>query len=59
MFLWKDPDDADRERVQDELADIFSYDLDPDAIVQQKVELNRGRYPVEQARGNATKHDEP
>jgi NTP pyrophosphatase (non-canonical NTP hydrolase) len=65
-FLWKQPREADVERVKDELADILSYSLlmahhyglDVAGIVNDKVDRNSLRYPVEKSRGNARKHDE-
>lgn len=66
VFLWKGPSEAEPARVREELADVLSYalllahhyGLDPDAIIREKIALNRRRYPVDRARGNATKHDE-
>jgi NTP pyrophosphatase (non-canonical NTP hydrolase) len=65
-FLWKQPREADIARVKDELADILSYafllahhyGLDVAGIVNDKVDRNSIRYPVEKSRGNARKHDE-
>ena len=64
LFLWKDAEDADRERVAEELADVCAfalllldrYDLDLEEIVRKKIEINERHYPVELARGNADKH---
>lgn len=65
-FLWKSPEDADREKVRDELADIMSYCLliahgygfEPETIVLDKVARNEERYPVSKSKGNAKKHNE-
>jgi NTP pyrophosphatase (non-canonical NTP hydrolase) len=64
LFLWKDADDADPERLSEELADVFAfalllldrYDLDLEEIVRRKIEINRENYPAEISRGNADKH---
>src|SRR6187549_2998242 len=65
-FLWKQPEDADKEKVKEELADIISfalmlankYDLDISEIVSEKIKSNNLRYPVDKARGNAKKYNE-
>lgn len=65
-FLWKVPEDVDMEKVKEELADVFNYalqiatkyDLDVKQIVLDKLEKNATKYPVEKARGVATKYDE-
>ena len=58
--------DADQHRAAaHELADILIYllrladrlDVDLDAAVADKMQINAGRYPVELARGNAVKAD--
>lgn len=63
-FQWSD--DAERERVEAELADVLTYCLlladrlhvDPDAIVLAKLEQTKRKYPVESARGKSTKYDQ-
>ena len=65
-FLWKQPEDAKVEKVKEELADVFNYafqlaskyNLDVAEIVRQKMAKNALKYPVEKARGVATKYDE-
>lgn len=65
-FLWKQPEDAKIEKVREELADVFNYALliasrygfDVAEIVREKLEKNARKYPVEKARGVATKYDE-
>jgi dCTP diphosphatase len=62
-FQWHD--DAESERVQEELADVLTYclllsdklGLDPNRIVLDKLEKTRAKYPVEKARGRSTKYD--
>ncbi len=64
LFLWKNPDDADLDRVREELADIAiftlllleKYDLDLEEIVLRKLRINEEKYPVEKSRGNASKY---
>src|SRR6056297_3159103 len=59
LYLWKDADQANPERVKEELADIFSfaflmadkYDLDIKEIIFDKIKSNNKKYPVEKAKG--------
>ncbi|MBI1344314.1 MAG: nucleotide pyrophosphohydrolase [Terrimonas sp.] len=65
IFLWKDAADADKEQVKDELADILNYaillankfQLNIIEIVHEKLKKNGVKYPVNKAKGNATKYD--
>lgn len=65
-FLWKSAEDADIEKVKEELADVFAFaflmadacDLDVKQIVMDKIEKNEKKYPVEKARGTAKKYTE-
>jgi NTP pyrophosphatase (non-canonical NTP hydrolase) len=65
-FLWKPAEEADIEKVKEELADVFAFaflmadacDLDVKQIVMEKIEKNEKRYPVEKARGTAKKYTE-
>ena len=62
-YQWSD--DADLEHVREELADVIVYcqnlldklGLDVDEIVNSKMAKNETKYPVEKARGCATKYD--
>ena len=55
-----------RARIEAELADVLIYlvrladrlDVDLPAVVNEKFELNRRRYPSERVRGSASKYDE-
>jgi len=55
-----------QDQVREELADILSYCIlmadvcgfDLDAIMNEKVEKNAKKYPVEKARGTAAKYTE-
>ena len=61
---WSDTD-YDLEHVKEELADVMVYcrdmldvlGLDEDEIINAKMDKNEKKYPVEKARGNATKYD--
>jgi len=66
VFLWKKPEEGKLEKVKEELADVFNYalliaskyDLDVAQIVREKMARNAEKYPVEKAKGVATKYNE-
>ena len=66
LFLWKTSEEADKEKIKEELADVLAfcllmahrYDLDVKQIVLDKIEKNRAKYPVEKAKGSAKKYNE-
>ncbi|HDZ46393.1 hypothetical protein LCGC14_0086980 [marine sediment metagenome] len=66
VFLWKNPEKANVEKVKEELADVFayaflladSYGLDVRKIMLDKIELNEIKYPVSKAKGSAKKYTE-
>ena len=64
VFLWKSGEEADLERVKEELADVLAYallladrcNLDVRQIVLDKIAQNALKYPVDKAAGNARKY---
>jgi NTP pyrophosphatase (non-canonical NTP hydrolase) len=64
-FLWKKHEDAKIEKVKEELADVFAYafllaekyDFDVKEIVLEKIKKNGIKYPVEKAKGTASKYN--
>ena len=69
VFQWSGMDlecPEKRDMVREELADVLSYcilmadvcGLDLDEIMNEKVTKNEAKYPVEKARGSATKYTE-
>ena len=67
LFLWKkesDSESVDKERLREELADVFAYaimlagrhGLDVSEIVKEKIEKNARKYPVEQSKGRSNKY---
>lgn len=62
-FQWDD--DADEQRVQEELADVVTYcmllaerlQLDLDDVVLRKLATTNAKYPVERSKGRSTKYD--
>lgn len=65
-FLWKSAEEANKEKVKEELADVFAYalllaekyDFDVKEIVLEKIKKNGEKYPVEKAKGTAKKYNE-
>lgn len=65
LFLWKRNEDAEPNGLKEELADVLMYaillaeknGLDLDQIIQDKLEVNNQKYPVDKAKGKATKYD--
>ena len=69
LFLWKPIEECekvDRERLKEELADVFAYslllagkhDLDVKEIVLEKIRKNNEKYPVDRSKGSARKYNE-
>lgn len=64
VFLWKQAEQADLEKIKEELADVFaygllladSYDLDVKQIVLDKIKVNEKKYPIKHSKGNAKKY---
>ena len=67
VFLWKTTEESrevELAKVKEELADVLAYalllanefGLDPEQIVLEKVKQNALKYPVEKAKGVATKY---
>lgn len=69
VFQWSGTDlecIEKRDKVREELADVLSYcilmadvcGMDLDEIMNEKMDRNEQKYPVEKARGNAAKYTE-
>lgn len=66
LYLWKKPEEANIDKVKEELADVINYalqlaskyDLDVAQIVREKMAKNALKYPVEKAKGVATKYSD-
>jgi len=64
-FQWDDKK-YDVEHVKEELADVMVYcqnladklGVDPDEIINKKMDQNEAKYPVEKAKGNNAKYNE-
>ncbi|WP_299390563.1 nucleotide pyrophosphohydrolase [uncultured Gelidibacter sp.] len=66
LFLWKENEDFDKEKLEDELADVLSYglllahkhNLDIADIINKKILKNSKKYPVTKAKGTSKKYNE-
>ena len=66
QFLWKDPADANTEKIKEELADVFAYaflladkyDINIKEIILDKIQKNAEKYPIDKAKGTAKKYNE-
>lgn len=66
LFLWKASEDADKDKVKEELADVLAFclllahrfDFDIEQILLEKIEKNSVKYPIDKAKGNAKKYNE-
>ena len=66
LFLWKDSEEANKEKLKEELADVFTFalllahkqGLDVSQIILEKLKANALKYPVDKAKGNAKKYNE-
>jgi NTP pyrophosphatase (non-canonical NTP hydrolase) len=66
QFLWKQAGEENKEKVKEELADIFAfcfllaakYGLNVKEILLQKIQANALKYPVDKAKGTAKKYNE-
>ena len=66
LFLWKKAEDANLEKVKEELADVFAfaflmaekYNFDVKEIVLEKIRKNGEKYPADKAKGTAKKYNE-
>ena len=66
LFLWKEASDVERQKVMEEVADIFAYlllfvdkyNIDLKQALLSKLELNKIKYPVDKFKSISTKYNE-
>ena len=66
LFLWKNADDANKEKIKEELADVFAYafllaekfNYNVKEIILEKIQKHGEKYPVDKSRGNSKKYNE-
>jgi NTP pyrophosphatase (non-canonical NTP hydrolase) len=64
LFLWKKAEEANVEKVKEELADVIGYALliaekynfDINEIVKNKISKNAEKYPIDKSKGSAKKY---
>jgi NTP pyrophosphatase (non-canonical NTP hydrolase) len=65
-FIWKDAEEANPNKIKEELADVFAYaflmadkcGLNVKDIVLEKIKQNSEKYPIEKSKGTAKKYNE-
>lgn len=66
LFLWKKSEQCDKEKLKEELADVFicsillahKNGLNIEEIIRDKMRKNAQKYPVDKAKGNCKKYTE-
>ena len=66
LFIWKNSEEADINRLKEELADVFAYaflladryNFDVKDIILKKIQQNSEKYPIDKSKGNAKKYNE-
>lgn len=65
-FLWKNSEEANKESVKDELADVFynaflladNFGFDVKDIILNKLKINELKYPVDKSKGSNKKYND-
>ena len=66
LFLWKSAEEANKDKIKEELADVFAYaflladkyELDVKQIVLDKIKINAIKYPIDKSKGTARKYND-
>jgi NTP pyrophosphatase (non-canonical NTP hydrolase) len=66
LFLWKGHEEANIDKIKEELADVFAYafliaqkyNLNVKDIVNDKIRLNAQKYPIDKAKGTSKKYNQ-
>ncbi len=66
LFLWKGYEEANIDKIKEELADVFAYafliaqkyNLNVKDIVSEKIKLNAEKYPIEKSKGTSKKYNQ-
>jgi len=67
IYLWKEADDVDSNKVKKELADVFysaflladTYGFNVGELISEKLKENKEKYPVNRFKGSNRKYNEP
>jgi NTP pyrophosphatase (non-canonical NTP hydrolase) len=65
QFLWKSAEQADPDKVREELADVLlyafqladKYDWDIAQLMREKISRNAEKYPADKVKGSNVKYD--
>jgi NTP pyrophosphatase (non-canonical NTP hydrolase) len=65
-FLWKKEEEVNKEKIKQELADVFyhaflladNYGFDVKEIILDKLKSNALKYPIDKSKGSNKKYDE-
>lgn len=65
-YLWKSHEEANKEKVKEELADVLAYaflliekyGFDAKEILMDKIKKNGEKYPIDKVKGIAKKYNE-
>jgi NTP pyrophosphatase (non-canonical NTP hydrolase) len=65
LFLWKNHDEVEKQKIELEVADIFSflllfadkYQIDLKKALLNKIEINKIKYPVDKFKGVSKKYN--
>jgi NTP pyrophosphatase (non-canonical NTP hydrolase) len=66
LFLWKNAEEVNKEKLKEELADILAFTLllankhglDIKEILTEKIQRNAEKYPIDKSKGTAKKYNE-
>jgi NTP pyrophosphatase (non-canonical NTP hydrolase) len=66
LFLWKNAEEVNKEKLKEELADILAFTLllankhglDIKEILTEKIQSNAEKYPIDKSKGTAKKYNE-
>lgn len=65
-FLWKSPESVPHDKIREEVADVMAYllmfaahyNLNLEEVLKEKIQKNNLKYPVDKAKGTASKYNE-
>ena len=66
LFLWKGHEEANIDKIKEELADVFAYafllaqkyNLNVKEIIIEKIKLNAEKYPIHKSKGTSKKYNQ-
>ncbi len=66
LFLWKNHEDANIDKIKEELADVFAYafliaekyNFNVEEITLEKIKKNAKKYPIEKSKGKSDKYNQ-